>query len=446
MKKRLFLGCFLAVFLLLPAQASDGGIQVLLDGTPLTFDTPPLVVENRTLVPFRAIFEALGYTVDWDGGSGVTAASKEHQLRLTIGQPELQVDGAPIPLDGPPRIQNDRTLIPLRAVAEASGCQVCWDQPRQTALLWREGALPAYVLYDDLSTDGVYLYYSAFRGPVQISLADQSVQVLPLLGRVCQPKDGKLYGRFGVGADNLAFASYDLTTGEKQPITTENVGELFVYEDHIYHGTAYRTDLKGENREELPGWKDGRIGYYTIRDGLLFGDSGWVVDPETGETVIHLTSGLADEEWRDFYELGGQTLWNDWYLVPVSLLSGPVTQQPVGILAYNRKTGEEKTIPKDAIIEKIRAAGDSILYTVNNGETSNTGTLYRQTGLDGTPDVLAEEIYVSEFNVIGNYAYYTREALEGETELEPEFSGATALCRKPIWGGEEQVITFNPHW
>ena len=123
-----------------------------------------------------------------------------------------------------------------------------------------------------------------------------------------------------------------------------------------------------------------------------------------------------------------------------------MTQQPVGILAYNRKTGEEKTIPKDAIIEKIRAAGDSILYTVNNGETSNTGTLYRQTGLDGTPDVLAEEIYVSEFNVIGNYAYYTREALEGETELEPEFSGATALCRKPIWGGEEQVITFNPHW
>ena len=40
-------------------------VKVILDGQEITFDVPPQIIEGRTLVPFRAIFEALGYTVDW---------------------------------------------------------------------------------------------------------------------------------------------------------------------------------------------------------------------------------------------------------------------------------------------------------------------------------------------------------------------------------------------
>ena len=66
--------CAMALLLALPAGASDAP-AVLLDGEPLSFGVPPTVDRQRVLVPFRALFEALGYDVDWDGPTrSVTAA------------------------------------------------------------------------------------------------------------------------------------------------------------------------------------------------------------------------------------------------------------------------------------------------------------------------------------------------------------------------------------
>ena len=56
----------MTLLLALPAGASDAP-SVLLDGAPLSFGVPPAVDRQRVPVPFRALFEALGYDVDWDG-------------------------------------------------------------------------------------------------------------------------------------------------------------------------------------------------------------------------------------------------------------------------------------------------------------------------------------------------------------------------------------------
>ena len=42
-------------------------ITVLLDGSPMTFAVPPQIINGSTMVPMRAIFDALGATVRWDG-------------------------------------------------------------------------------------------------------------------------------------------------------------------------------------------------------------------------------------------------------------------------------------------------------------------------------------------------------------------------------------------
>ncbi|MCQ4864126.1 stalk domain-containing protein [Pseudoflavonifractor phocaeensis] len=64
----------MTLLLTLPAGASDAP-AVLLDGAPLSFGAPPAVDRQRVPVPFRALFEALGYDVGWDGPThSVTAA------------------------------------------------------------------------------------------------------------------------------------------------------------------------------------------------------------------------------------------------------------------------------------------------------------------------------------------------------------------------------------
>lgn len=453
MKKLLCAVCGLAAALCLPAMAAEGEIGVYLDGTPLAFDTAPAAVEGRTLVPVRAIFEALGYQVDWDGGTGITAVSPEHRVELELGKAEMRVDGVSQALDVPPMAVEGRTLVPVRAVAQAAGCDVFWDQERNVALLWTPGALPTHFLYDDFSTDGVYLYAFSFRGTLQISLADQSVRVLPLLGAICQPYGGKLYGRFGSEGDNLAFAAYDLATGEKKALTDKNVGELYVYGDHVYGvlpGVGFgRMDLDGGNVEEVPFRDEGAgIGYFALRDGLLFSPGGWVLDLETGETAARLTSGVKAEGWRDFYTLGGASLSGDRFYVPISFYySESYPLYPCGIAVYDYKSGAYGFLPVDDVVEDTQAVGDTLYYTVRTGDAGyNTGTLYRLDDWDLPPTVLAEGLYVSGFIVIGDYVYYNRPAYEGEITLDEGMGGATALCRMPADGGEEQVVSFDQHF
>ena len=103
-------------------------IQVLIDGKGLTFDQPPILDNGRTLVPLRAIFEALGATVDWNASSNTIIATKDSSvIIMKIGNKNISVNGKTVTLDVPPKIVNGRTLVPVRAVAEGFSAGVDWD-------------------------------------------------------------------------------------------------------------------------------------------------------------------------------------------------------------------------------------------------------------------------------------------------------------------------------
>lgn len=109
-------------------------IKISIRGTMVETDQPPVVVDGRTLAPVRAIFENLGYTVSWDGTTQTVTASKKistfneeyKTIILKIGSNEMHVDGEVTYLDVAAQIINGRTLIPVRAVAEADGYYVHW--------------------------------------------------------------------------------------------------------------------------------------------------------------------------------------------------------------------------------------------------------------------------------------------------------------------------------
>ena len=109
-----------------PPSADD--IKVIVNGTTLTFDQPPVVVDGRTLVPLRAIFEALGAEVDYEQSTQtVTAVRDNITVSLTIGSNILTKNGEQITLDVPAQIIGGRTLVPARAIAESFGAEVIWD-------------------------------------------------------------------------------------------------------------------------------------------------------------------------------------------------------------------------------------------------------------------------------------------------------------------------------
>jgi len=124
--------CLFLSLLAVPANAADG-ISVVVNGQTLALDQPPEIMNNRTMVPLRAIFEALGATVDWDAVTQTaTAAAGATTVSLTIGENTATVNGVSTTLDQPAVIENNRTLVPVRFVSEALGADVSWDAASQT--------------------------------------------------------------------------------------------------------------------------------------------------------------------------------------------------------------------------------------------------------------------------------------------------------------------------
>jgi len=103
-------------------------IRVELDYAPITFDQDPMIVNDRTMVPVRAIFEAMGASVEWNAETQ-TVISRLGNLTvvMVIDNPVMTINGGIKTMDTAPIIRGGRTLVPVRAVSESFGCEVAWD-------------------------------------------------------------------------------------------------------------------------------------------------------------------------------------------------------------------------------------------------------------------------------------------------------------------------------
>lgn len=132
---------FLLIFLILftlPAFAQTE-ITLSVNGNLVTCDVPPIIVNDRTLVPARALFESLGATLDYDGSvRRVTIQLNDTTILLTIDSATAYVNGAACTLEAAPVLVSDRTLLPARFVAEQLGFSVDWDNDLRRVLIWQE--------------------------------------------------------------------------------------------------------------------------------------------------------------------------------------------------------------------------------------------------------------------------------------------------------------------
>jgi len=116
-----------------------GSSTYTIDGVEKTMDVAPYIKGDRTYLPIRYVAYALGIddnNILWDGvNQTVTLMKGDKVVQLKIGSTALMINGATITMDVAPEITNDRTMLPIRFVAQAFGATVGWDAATQTVTI-----------------------------------------------------------------------------------------------------------------------------------------------------------------------------------------------------------------------------------------------------------------------------------------------------------------------
>ncbi|MBR3933986.1 MAG: N-acetylmuramoyl-L-alanine amidase [Clostridia bacterium] len=138
MKKIISVICILTILLSMCScfNAFANDISLVIDNKKVACDVPPIISNDRTLVPVRALFEHLNAKVTWNEVLRQVIVTSEKQMMIfNIDSKIAYLNGAVYALDVAPTIINGRTLVPVRFVSENLGYKVDWDNSTRTVII-----------------------------------------------------------------------------------------------------------------------------------------------------------------------------------------------------------------------------------------------------------------------------------------------------------------------
>ena len=113
-----------------------GSRKISVFGREIQNDVAPKIVNDRTMLPIRIVAESLGGTVTWNGElQRVTIQKGADVILITIGADTAYVNGTAVKLDAAAFVENGRTYLPLRFVSETLGAQVAWNEAEKTVTI-----------------------------------------------------------------------------------------------------------------------------------------------------------------------------------------------------------------------------------------------------------------------------------------------------------------------
>lgn len=160
----------ICIFLLLvlfafaiPSQVkADDTPRVFLDGQELTFDVPPVIVDGRVLVPFKDIFEKMGYEFSWipqDQAIMARHPGASTWLWMQLGNNKAYFGDKEFNMPVPPQTVDGRTMVPLGFVAEYASCKVNFN-PQSNTVTITQGPrqiadIQGYLLFNPYTGEGI---------------------------------------------------------------------------------------------------------------------------------------------------------------------------------------------------------------------------------------------------------------------------------------------------
>lgn len=102
--------------------------------------TTPLVIAGRTMVPIRAVVEAMGGTAEWDGNTKkITLKARGNTVEMWLGEKDIKVNGVSKKMDVATATKNNRTFVPVRFAAENLDCKVDWiNSTKEVVIVYEE--------------------------------------------------------------------------------------------------------------------------------------------------------------------------------------------------------------------------------------------------------------------------------------------------------------------
>ena len=451
MKKKIFAIALAAVLvcglLAMGGPALASGISVVIDGVPVTFDQPPIIEDGRTLVPLRAIFEALGAVIDWEQSTQtVTAVKGDVTVIMQIGNNVYTRNGVQITLDVPPQLVGGRTMVPARASGESFGAHVDWDQASQTVIISTDGAVtpppPPVALsngttpgnlqnYGWYAISGEWIYYRGGQSMSGRSLFRERVEprrennrnefdrtelargvnpsAINVVGDQVFYISGRDRGIYRVGVDgsgNTLVTARGTSTNDNVIV----VGEWIYYEEA---GNIMRVGLDGANKSTVVARSSdpNAGGYFLIgvsSDRICYAkhfrttpqgfpdrndpDAGYFSVKTDGSDTVRLTTGihnLATVDGDHLYYYGGGVFENG-HLYKVSLSTGSRTQL----------TNQEVSLGTGV----LNADGDYLYYV-----SVPDDAIYR-ISVNGGPSTQLHDKFAFNIHVFGDWLYFFSES------------------------------------
>lgn len=165
-----------------------------------TTEAAPYVENGRTLVPIRFVAETLGAEVDWNEETqGITITKDKVTINMTVGSEDYTINRSPERLDAAPVITGDRTYVPLRAIAEAFGMKVAWDS---------RGVIYISDDTDELTDEQAAILFKTITEYVEPEITD--TEPVPISGDALVDKQIPVYAVEASGDDgNIAEGAVD---------------------------------------------------------------------------------------------------------------------------------------------------------------------------------------------------------------------------------------------
>lgn len=235
-----------------PVKAQSD-IKITVDGSPVYFDVAPQIIDGRTMVPIRAIFETIGATVMWNDESKTAVCAKGGtSVRMSVNSSTEYVNGSPVKMDCAPTIIDGRILAPARFAAEAFGYDVSWNDAEKTVIIEKTDesyCLNAFLGYDS-SQDKFAVFisfqnedgdYVKLNGTANVNIVNENGEVI--------------FGKEYEFDESMFFTNNDSLLCEFGIPGSEMVGDrlgtgtfmIDVSTDDLYWDTVERTsDLHGK--------------------------------------------------------------------------------------------------------------------------------------------------------------------------------------------------------
>lgn len=180
-------------------------MEIVVNGKKLVQKDPPYVIANRTLIPIRDIAEALGATVLWDGVKRtVEVRLGDRHIVLPLDSKTVYVNGKAVQSELHTQILRERTYVPLRLVSEQLGATVQWQQATQTVTIQRNEAVQAF-LVDEIHAYTVVDYVGDPTALRALQSSGARITSMSTFAHQVQA-DGTVTAPFGVNVDALEYA------------------------------------------------------------------------------------------------------------------------------------------------------------------------------------------------------------------------------------------------